>query len=203
MEKSIEKCNIRPSIKVFVVVACIIGFVFFLGGYYSYKEINGETSFGWPFLTGLIPVVTIIPYGAIKVRNASLSSLILYETRIEGIAKDSFSTRTLNLPLNKVDAIYVEKGFMDICLGGKTVIVSSPSGKTGFQAVLNADDFRNKVLNRMVELEQNIKPTVVNVEPKETDDLKTKIEKLKMMLDEGLITEEEFAAKKKDLLERL
>ncbi|MBQ8210547.1 MAG: SHOCT domain-containing protein [Clostridia bacterium] len=80
----------------------------------------------------------------------------------------------------------------------KGVSVSTSSGKISFLAIKNANEIYSTINNLLIERQQKKESVVTKVEAKvdETEQLT----KYKELLDKGVITQEEFDAKKKQLL---
>ena len=126
-------------------------------------------------------------------------SLSLTSDGIEGNRKYFFSNKMLKLPIEKVDNISIENRFLDKLLGGNTLEIRSASGVIRFICVQNAEEFLNKTLEAIKAFQIPEKINKQNT-GNNTDDELSKIVKLKEMLDSGIITQEEFDEKKKQLL---
>lgn len=99
--------------------------------------------------------------------------------------------KSVNLPLDSVSAV-AATSFL------KGVAVSTPSGKISFFALKNADDIYNVISELMMKRQQAEKKDATASDSTGTaaDELK----KFKELLDNGVISQEEFDAKKKQLL---
>ncbi len=99
--------------------------------------------------------------------------------------------KSVNLPLDSVSAVAATT-FL------KRVAVSTPSGRISFLALKNADDIYNVISELMMKRQQAEKKDATASDSTETavDELK----KFKELLDNGVISQEEFDAKKKQLL---
>lgn len=81
----------------------------------------------------------------------------------------------------------------------KGVSVSTSSGRISFRAIKNADEIYEVINNLLIERQQkSVNATVIESAPK-TDEVE-QIKKYKDLLDSGIITQEEFDMKKKQLL---
>ena len=81
----------------------------------------------------------------------------------------------------------------------KGVSIASSSGRISFLFIKNADEIYEEINNLLIERQSNVmKPveTKVDIPLSNADELK----KFKDLLDSGVITQEEFDAKKKQLL---
>ena len=100
--------------------------------------------------------------------------------------------KRVDLPVDSVSATAIVPLF-------KGVSVSSSSGKISFLFIKNADEVYSAMNNVLIERQQKKeKPaaTVISQQSDEADQLK----KYKDLLDSGVISQEEFDAKKKQLL---
>ena len=141
------------------------------------------------------PVVVQLVYRFIAKR----CSLTLTETQIYGTLKLPFSSQKLQMPIDKVDNVYTKTGIADAFRSGNTLAIRTASGVVKFHYVHNADEFTAAA---MKQIEAAKAKTVTNSEknqelqPNNIEDLK----KYKELLDSGVISQEEFDAKKKQLL---
>lgn len=98
-------------------------------------------------------------------------------------------------------------GFMDKFRSGETICVSSNSGMVKFHYVQNADEFVQAALKRIEEIKgtqpQALQNTSAPVQNVSGSDAMEKINSLKQMLDSGLISQDEFDEKKKDILSKM
>lgn len=132
---------------------------------------------------------------------ANRCSLTVTDNQIYGNVNILFSSKKLQMPLDKLDNIMTSNGIIDKIRGGETIIVSSNSGKIKFPYVYNAAEFVNATLaakeqHNASKAPQQIAANTPVVPQSNTDELK----KYKDLLDSGVITQEEFDSKKKQLL---
>ena len=116
-------------------------------------------------------------------------SIIVSDKRVYGTA--SFGTR-VDLPFDMISAV----GVTGITHG---IEVATSSGKIKFMCVANASEIHaiiSKLLMERQEKRNNLSSNVINQEISGADELK----KYKELLDQGIISKEEFDAKKKQLL---
>ena len=100
--------------------------------------------------------------------------------------------RRVDLPVDSVSAVSTV-GLL------KGVSIASSSGRISFLFIKNADEIYEEINNLLIERQSNVmKPveTKVDIPLSNADELK----KFKDLLDSGVITQEEFDAKKKQLL---
>lgn len=128
---------------------------------------------------------------------AKASSLELYSDRIQGRLRLKGHISDINIPIDKIDSIFVQESVFDRMRSGKTICLRSVTGAIQFICVQNADEFVNAVnesISKNKSVPQNTVTTTASSST--TDELK----KYKELLDSGVITQEEFDAKKKQLL---
>ncbi len=140
------------------------------------------------FLTTLIPLAAMAVLGGLIYLWLRSYELTVTDKRVYG--KVQFGKR-VDLPVDSVSAtatIQLLKG----------VSVSTSSGKISFLAIKNANEIYSTINNLLIERQQKKESVVTKVEAKvdETEQLA----KYKDLLDKGVITQEEFDAKKKQLL---
>lgn len=137
----------------------------------------------------LIPVAASALIGGLIYLWLRSYELTITDKRIYG--KVAWGKR-VDLPVDSVSAIATIRVL-------KGVSVSTSSGRISFRVIKNADEIYKVMNNLLIERQQEkVNATVAAVAPKsdETDQLK----KYKDLLDSGVITQEEFDAKKKQLL---
>ena len=111
-------------------------------------------------------------------------SLTITDKRVYG--KASFGRR-VDLPMNQVSSVGL--GFAN------SIAVATSSGKIQFWLLENKNDV-HKALSDLLISQQKTEAKTVEVKTSNADELK----KYKELLDSGVITQEEFDAKKKQLL---
>lgn len=123
-----------------------------------------------------------------------------------------FSTKALKLPIDKIDNIMVSEGIFDKLFSGKTVSVRSASGIVKFAWVKNADEFVQATLDKIEDYKQttikednkNLISAVANsAQANAGGSSAEKLKELKELLDSGIISQEDFDAKKQDLLSKM
>ena len=146
---------------------------------------------------------------------AKRCSLNLSEKGITGIRKKLFSTKEVKLPIDKIDSIMVSNSLFNKLTGGKTIAIRSASGLVKFPWVQNAEEFVNATLAKIEEYKQQVKEenkslvkTVTEsaaaaAKPEASQTSASKIKELKDLLDNDLISKEEFEAKRRDLLDKM
>lgn len=136
---------------------------------------------------GIILVFSLI--GIITYKAMSKISLTVTDKRVYGTA--TFGKR-VDLPLDSVSAI---------ALGGmKGIAVTTASGAIKFALIKNREEIYSVVSKLLVDRQSGKKVEVTpNVAPQSNSNA-DELKKYKDLLDSGVITQEEFDAKKKQLL---
>ncbi|WP_294754397.1 SHOCT domain-containing protein [uncultured Ruminococcus sp.] len=158
-----------------------------------------------------IALILIPIFVKIIISNIEKSSLVLNEKGIEGKRKKLFSSAELKLPIDKVDNIMVRSNVFCALFGGKIVAVSSASGLVRFPFVQNAEEFVNATLAKIEEYKKTIKDdnkslisaVAQSASAATNSSTSAKVKELKEMLDSGLISQEEFEAKRQELLSKM
>lgn len=157
------------------------------GGKFAYAA--GRTFYAFKIFTYLIPVMGLSLIGGLIYLWLRSYELTITDKRIYG--KVAWGKR-VDLPVDSVSATATISLF-------KGVSISTSSGKISFLAIKNAAEIYNVVSGLLIERQQEkSKPAPVVEAPK--SDEADQIKKYKELLDSGVITQEEFDAKKKQLL---
>ena len=141
--------------------------------------------FEFEYIFCLIPVAALTLIGGIVYLCLSGFELTVTDKRIFG----SVHKKRVDLPLDSVSAISMG--------GSKSIAVATSSGRIKFAAIKNRDEIHKVVSDLLVERQgKSAAPAPAKAETSVADELK----KFKELLDSGIITQEEFDAKKKQLL---
>lgn len=212
MENSIIKADIKcKSLVAYIVIMYLIlgaSLLMLLGNfdyqhYTAYNFITGLPAGQSCIIGAILMAVFIVMFGW-KLFNqelASKCSLELTPDGINGRVKVIGSTSDLRLPIEKIDSLFVKDSLVDKFRGGKTLGIRSNTGVIKFVCVQNADEFvaaANKAIeeNKKANRTAPVAPAPVVQAASNADELK----KYKDLLDSGVITQEEFDAKKKQIL---
>ena len=136
-----------------------------------------------------------LPVAAICLLVHLGTSKISIEVTDKRITGKAFWGRNVDLPLDSVSSI--GRSWL------KGIEIGTSSGKISFSFIKNAEEIRMAVNNLLIQRQtaaKEVKP-VESTTIIQTTDEADKIRKFKSLLDEGLITQEEFEAKKKQLLD--
>lgn len=180
-------------------------------GYYrvAYRIDDFEVFIGWLICLGCLIICTFpLWYYGIGKFISSRCSLSLEEGQIKGQLKTIFGKKSLQLSLDHLDNIMVSHGLMGKLRGGNTLLISSNRGLIKFHYVQNADEFARVSMEKIEEVKKKTfhnsapAPTAALVQPTGNDTME-KLDSLRKMLENGLISQEEFDVKKKELIEKM
>lgn len=183
-EKEIIKSEKDKLIYIYSGIPLLLGVIFTIGvlcdggieAWFDYaSQLGIETIFSWGGI--LLIVLGIIIYF-----SGRCCEMLVTDKRISGVA--IFGNR-VDIPINSVTAIGVISWL-------KGITVSSPSGFIKFFYIANYNEIHKEISNLIFKRTSNKKNPILS----EADELK----KFKELLDSGVITQEEFDKKKKDLL---
>lgn len=160
----------------------------YASGYYEVDFVNyiGNYIFtnGIIFLLGIF----LLFLGAYIYWAFNNIGMTVTDKRVYGNAK--FGKR-VDLPLDSISAVSI--GML------KTIAVATSSGKIIFGMVLNRNEMYDAISKLLVERQNNsINNTIKHEIPQSNAD---ELKKYKDLLDNGIISQEEFEAKKKQLLD--
>lgn len=157
-------------------------------------------------------IVLLIPIIRSKILSsiAGRCSLELSNKAILGARKKLFSTKEVNLPIDKIDSITCSTTLSDKLSGGKTISIRSVSGFISFPWVQNAEEFVDATLSKIDEYKNQSPVEMKNINIVEQNKVShalssstSKIKELKELFDEGLISQDEYDTKRKELLEKM
>ena len=177
-----KPCNINP----FVIVTIIMGEVLSIIFYYSIE--NWYLPENERILWSLIPIAAFSLIAGLVYLWLHSYELTVTDKRIFGVVGWG---KRVDLPVDSVSATAKLQFW-------RGVSVSTSSGRISFLLMKNADDIYNVLNKLMIERQQGKNNTSSNntTPPDVTEQLK----KYKELLDSGVITQDEFDAKKKELL---
>lgn len=148
----------------------------------------------------ILIVLFVIPtcIRAIWKSRCKKTALYVSESYVYGTYSGFLTKKSLKMPIEKVDNLTNSSNLFDKLRSGTTIGVCSASGIIRFHFVHNAEEVISAAMNRINELKTTPKTaTAPNVS---TSD---KIKELLSLKESGLITEEEFTAKKDELLSKM
>lgn len=122
---------------------------------------------------------------------------------IQGKVKKLFSSKSINQPFEQIDNLYIRKNIIDIITGCKTIAISSGGSKIKFSCVANAQEFVDKTLEELKKYKESVNYKAEKAVPASSGNAMDDLLKLKTLLDQGLITQEEFEKKKNGIIEKI
>lgn len=176
--------------------------------YYSDWGLEHLNHFGW-YVWTTAPVYVIIGLFLIFLlvvilrSNSKKCSLELNQDGVFGCKKTLFSNKSINQPFEKIDSIYQKNGLIDKVLGGQTIMISSASSKIRFLCIANAQEFVDKTLEELKKYKESVAATKEKAPASSDSDAMDALLKLKSLLDQGLISQEEFEEKRRSLAEKI
>ncbi len=189
-EKIIIKSEQVPEIKTISLVLLVVGLVLGISKSVTYSSFDGFDNYFWTNIFPYCMSIWFLPFAVIAgllYFSAAKTELIVTDKRVYG--KAMFGKR-VDLPVDVISA--VGTSFL------KGVAVSTSSGKISFLGVKNKDDIHQEISKLLMERQEKTPATTIKQEISQSnaDELK----KFKDLLDNGVITQEEFDEKKKQLL---
>lgn len=152
--------------------------------------ILSEFDYDWVLPLSMSPLVSITLIGILLYLALRSYELVVTDKRVYG--KVAWG-KQVDLPVDAISATATLRFF-------KGVSVSTASGRISFLAIKNATEIY-KVLSDLLIERQQAKASQINIDANKKEDTVEQLKKYKELLDLGVITEEEFNEKKKQLLE--
>ena len=170
-----------PVISLVVIISSLL--LAWINENYLYTYFIYDLSLISIFLAFIVGLITLITYLIIR-------KCELYVTKDSVIGRAHFG-HEVNLPLYMISSFSTTK-FMS------GISISTPSGVTRFSLISNYREIGNVLSQQISERQRNTSYAAVAPAPQQNsmDDLL----KLKNYLDQGIITQEEFEAKKRQML---
>lgn len=183
--------------------------------YYHYAESYWFGEYDWVIGPGdylfvviiILLVVSLLPFVISKVSRLIMLRLKLTvnEERAFG-SYGKFTKKDFAVPIEQITSITISNSIFDKLRSGKTIVIKSASSMMLFPFVQNADDVLNFTLERIKEYKANYgnpKPLEIAQSVRANKTISTdtdELRQLKLLLDDGVITQKEFDAKKKQIL---
>ena len=118
-------------------------------------------------------------------------------TNIRVIGKTGWlNTKSLDAPINKINDVSITQGLLGKIFNYSTIVISTSSSKYFYKYIKEADDFKDDLTNYINKYEEKKN----NYNSKQEDDKYDKLSKLKKLLDDNIITREEFDKEKEKIL---
>lgn len=174
------------SKKINVICSAIIIVLYVVYCEAMYFSNDAWTTFGYWFVRRIfIPIIFLA-----LIFFSTRTNICVTNMRVYGKA---FWGKRVDLPLDSISAVAI--GF------GHSIIVSTSSGKIAFSEIDNRSEIYEEINKLLMERQHNshaMKAPTINQESHQSN--ADEIKKYKELLDSGIITQEEFDAKKKQLL---
>lgn len=165
----------------------------------NYEKYNSASSYalansfegaaeGVPLFIAVIIVPICLLIGTIIAKHLTNFELTVTDKRIYGTIK---KRKRVDIPLDSISAVGIGRG--------KSFTVSSASGKISFSAIKNRNEIHEIVSKLLVDRQKQTE-TSATVSSAPAASNADELKKYKELLDSGVITQEEFDAKKKQLL---
>ncbi len=119
-------------------------------------------------------------------------------TNMRVIGKSGFiKTKSLDAPINKINDIMITQNLFGKIFQYSKIVISTSSNKYDFKYIKDAENFKNEMTNYINTIENKNKSIISN----NNNDNYDKLKKLKSLLDDNVITQEEFEKEKQKLLQ--
>ena len=204
MEERIIIKSKQVNIKLISLIILLIGFVAFAivwtsetdHGFYADCIARAQETGDWGYvLTSMLPYfgsITILPFVAIAglfYAWGSKTALTVTDKRVYGTA--AFGKR-VDLPLDKISAVGTSML--------KGIAVTSASGAIKFLMIANHDEIHATISGLLLERQEKTSASAPVIKQEVPQSNAAELKQYKELLDSGVITQEEFDAKKKQLL---
>ncbi|MCP3933983.1 MAG: PH domain-containing protein [Actinomycetia bacterium] len=153
--------------------------------------------FGWALLLAAILNLGVV-YAKWTATYFLLSSdRLIFRTGV-------VTKRGVELPIGRIDNINFRQGLFERMIGAGDLLIESAgeSGQSSFSNVRKPDAIQNEIY-RQIERQADRRSGVIQHAPATETDVAAKILQLEELRKKGLVSEEEFEAKRRDLLDRM
>ncbi|MBQ6677121.1 MAG: SHOCT domain-containing protein [Clostridia bacterium] len=134
-------------------------------------------------------IIAFAVLGLLFYKMCSKVSIVVTDKRVYGTSSWG---RRVDIPLDSISAVGIG--------AFKSIAVTSASGALKFALIANRNEVHKVISNLLIERQKNKSAFVVKETPAPKSDIPEDLKKYKELLDSGVITQEEFDAKKKQLL---
>lgn len=169
------------------IISIVIPLVLFVAGVLSFVHCFVADSDSWK--TFLILAIVLVVLGVIAFFYLSRCEIVVTDKRIYG--KAAFGKR-VDLPLDSVSAV-ATSAFNGIA-------VSTSSGRIMFLCMSNKEDLYKNISGLLMDRQGKQKQTITEIKQEIPQSNADELKKYKELLDSGVISQDEFNAKKKQLL---
>lgn len=189
-EKLIIKSKQAPEIKIISLILFVIGLILGINSSVNYSLFDGFDNYYWTSIFPYCMSIWFLPFAVVSALlyfSAAKTELTVTDKRVYG--KAVFGKR-VDLPVDLISAVGTS-----LLMG---VSVSTSSGRISFLGVKNKDEIHQEISKLLMARQEKVSTTTIKQEISQSnaDELK----KFKDLLDSGVITQEEFSKKKKQLL---
>lgn len=189
-EKFIIKSEKASVIKTISLVLVAVGFILGAISSVNYSGFDGFNSYYWKSILPYCMSIWFLPFAAVAVLlyfMAAQTELTVTDKRVYG--KAMFGKR-VDLPVDSISAVGTS-----FLLG---VSVATSSGRISFLGIQNRSEIHREINKLLIARQEKVSGTTIKQEiPQSNAD---ELKKFKELLDSGIITQEEFDAKRKQLL---
>lgn len=189
----------------FNITVCVIIFlvdlVFFNYAYQYNKDCYARVKKNDNVFTGTLNEIMPIIIGTIIVAAVIIVVFNLLYKKIQLVVTDKkvygrvFWGKRVDLPIDSISAVGTSVF--------KSIAIATSAGKIKFLAIANRDEIHNKISELLINRQQsnNVEQQISNnnVTTSNNDNIE-QLKQLKELLDQGIINQEEFDVKKKQLL---
>ena len=139
---------------------------------------------------------------AIFKHECKTTVLTITDSQVYGSYNNFLFKRSLKMPIEKVDNLTTISGLMDKLCSGVTLGICSASGIIKLHFVQNADEVINATIDRIKEIKAKEKDERASA-PVIASSASEKLNELTLMKEQGLITENEYNQKRKEILAKI
>lgn len=194
MEKEKVLVRSKQSLPIIPVAFIAVGICGILISFLIIGEGSGWSRYGGNYWTEedyiiLFICLAILITGIVFYIYSGRCSMVVTDRRIYG--KVAFGAQ-IDLPLDMISAVGVT-GIM------KGIVVATSSGRIKFMYVANASEIHAVINDLLMNRQESNRNSLINTTKQEISNADELI-KFKKLLDSGIISQEEFEAKKKQLL---
>lgn len=137
---------------------------------------------------------------AIYKRQCKNTALSVSESKVFGSYSSFLSKKIFEMPIEQIDSVTIVSGKMDMWRTGATLVICSAFSAIKLHFVQNAEEMASIITNRKEKKEHIVEQIAAESASASTSD---KLKELLEIKESGLITEEEFSKKKKEILSNM
>ncbi|MEM9033276.1 MAG: PH domain-containing protein [Actinomycetota bacterium] len=152
----------------------------------------------------IVVIGIVVALGWLGVKYAQWSTTAFVVTNRRLIYRSGVVTKEgVEIPLDRVNNVIFRQTLFERLLGAGDLMIESAgeSGQQHFENVRKPNAVQNEIYRQMEEYERDRATPVIT--PPAEDSIPEQIAQLARLRDEGVLTQDEFEAKKQDLLGRM